>query len=107
MQATKWEKYRDGSQNNICSEKPVVAADYIGIPKVALKFARLDAAKTFGAAFITAPEPFAAAAADSPLSSGKTAVSIQLDTVPALPGGAMVPLATVETEPTEVINHCK
>lgn len=66
----------------------------------------MDAAKTYGAAFTTPAEPFAATA-HSPLSSAKTAVSIQLDTVTAFPGGAMVPLATAETEPTEMINHCK
>lgn len=66
----------------------------------------MDAAKIYGAAFITAAEPFAAPA-DPPLSSAKTAVSIPLDTVTAFPGGAMVPLATVETELAEMINHCK
>lgn len=68
----------------------------------------MDAAKPHGAAFTTPAEPFAATA-HSPLSSAKTAASIQLDTVTAFPGGAMVPLATepTETEPTEMINHCK
>lgn len=93
-------------RRSICSEEPIVPADYIGISKLALKFAHSDAAKTYGAAFTTPAEPFAATA-HSPLSSAKTAASTQLDTVTAFPGGAMVPLATVETEPTEMINHCK
>lgn len=66
----------------------------------------MDAAKTYGAAFITAAGLFAATAG-SALSSAKSAVSIQLYTGTAFAGGAMVPLATVEAEPTEMINHCK
>lgn len=52
-----------------------------------------SAAETYWAAFITPAESFAAAA-DSPLSSAKTVMSIQLAVVTAFLGDAMVPLTT-------------
>lgn len=51
-------------------------------------------AKAYWATFITPAESLAAAA-DSPLSSAKSVMSIQLAAVTAFLGGAVVPLATV------------